>query len=814
MATKIEIELLTEIKDAIKGLHQFQSEANKTFKEVEQSVEGTNKQLGSFSTSLKRTFEVAGGFLLAKVFQEAAEFIKDAASQVVDAAIEQEEAINRLNVSLAVNGRFSEAASKDIQDFANSLQSATGIADDAILNVAALLETITDLDQEGLKTATKATADFATAFRLDLDSAARIVGKAISGNTEALKKYGIEVKKGSNETETFANVLDALGRASGGAAEAATRTFAGSLSLLKAQFGEVLETVGQFIIENAAIREAFKAGAQALIVLNEALIKAKPSMEALITLIAELSSSILVSLIDATTTVVSFLDTLTKLASASNGASDAFRLLGLTLKKFFFAFLLETNELLISFFDLLGKIPGLAGVASNAIQNIRSSNIKDLNKSLGQTEVAIKELERSTKDLDRTEKNRAKDSSSGLRNQQRDLQELQKEIKKTEGAFGEAFKKAVVAIQFVADDSGEAAGKKTGKQFGGTFLSTFVDGFFPGLGKFISDFISSLSGKSQEAATEFIQGFRKGFADSVGELATAIIRGIIGTISSKAISDTDKANVIGSIVEEIVAALPDLFEAIATSIVQVLTEGTLGFKIAVAIVRGLIRGLERVGPEGFEGVGTRVIKALFEKIFGTDLDEAVASIDWSKLINGFLAAFAPLFAAILNTVNQIVGIFKGGPIEAFKASLANAGKVFQTSIAQAGQGFAGSVIAGAEGFVQKLIEGVTGAFPSISAPSLPGVGSLPGGGGGFSLPNLPFFADGGRVPDLAQFKNDGLVARVSAGEQILSEDLSSKLDDFLKGSSAPQPVTVNLRLGESEIARVLLNLNRQGFRTT
>lgn len=804
MATKIEIELLTEIKDAVKGLNQFQSEANKTFKEVEQSVQGTNKQLNSFSTNLKNAFSVAGGVIIAKVFQEAANLIRNAAAEAVDAAIAQEEAINRLNTALRISGRFSEAASKDIQDFATSLQDVINVSDEVILDVASLIQSFVNLDKNALKSATQATIDFATTFRLDFESASRIVGKALQGNVDALKRYGISVKAGANETETFNNVLTALADKSLGSAEAATKGYAGSLAAVSVQYGELLETVGRFVTENEAIKASFRTTAEAIKQINTALSTIKPQVEAVINAFVSISSSVGGVFLDIINVVIKFIG---DFKSLFNTISNSAEQVALIFKGAFLKALIGVNELIETIISNLSKLTGTDIGSFLGIDTKR--NIEDINKALEENNKRLGAIADANKKAREEEKRRSKDAVIGARDQSRALQDLQKEIIKTNSLFAESLKKAVVQIQFVADDSGEAAGKKTGKQFGGTFLSTLIDSFLPGFGKFISDIVGALSGKSQEAADEFIGGFKVGLISGIGDIVIAFIRGFIGVINSKSFSDSGIADVFGSLAEEIIAAIPAFFEALANSIVDILSEGTLAFKIVVAIIRGLIRGFQRVGPEGFEGFGSRVVKSIVRGLFGVDIDKEAM-----KLRLKLLPLFQVLFEQFGDLGAQVNNLFSGQVIEQFKAGIIFAGKSFAISVSQSGQSFIANVVSGADQFVTKAAEGIgaalSGAAPS--APSVPGFGG--GGGGGFQLPNLPFFADGGRVPDLAQFKNDGLVARVSAGEQILSEDLSAKLDEFLQGSSAPQPVTVNLRLGESEIARVLLNLNRQGFRTT
>ena len=79
----------------------------------------------------------------------------------------------------------------------------------------------------------------------------------------------------------------------------------------------------------------------------------------------------------------------------------------------------------------------------------------------------------------------------------------------------------------------------------------------------------------------------------------------------------------------------------------------------------------------------------------------------------------------------------------------------------------------------------------------------------------------------AGFPNDSFPARLTSGETIIDRSQSSQLQDFLDSqaagnkttqakteTSAPQAVTINLQIGESQLAQVLLNLNRQGFRVS
>jgi len=83
---------------------------------------------------------------------------------------------------------------------------------------------------------------------------------------------------------------------------------------------------------------------------------------------------------------------------------------------------------------------------------------------------------------------------------------------------------------------------------------------------------------------------------------------------------------------------------------------------------------------------------------------------------------------------------------------------------------------------------------------------------------IPIFQSGGSVPDTAQFQNDGMVARLSAGEEVIDRNTAEKLDMYLNsqasgGGAGGGPTQINISIGEQQLASVMLNLNRQGFRT-
>lgn len=127
--------------------------------------------------------------------------------------------------------------------------------------------------------------------------------------------------------------------------------------------------------------------------------------------------------------------------------------------------------------------------------------------------------------------------------------------------------------------------------------------------------------------------------------------------------------------------------------------------------------------------------------------------------------------------------------------------------------FVSGLISNAPRFVEALIDAIN-PFSSDGGVlgGIPVVGDIIGGIGGV-LDSLNPFAEGGRIPDVAQFRNDGAVIRADAGEQIFSRDLSNRLEAFLNQQGGQgQTMQVNLVVDGQVLADVILDLNRNGAR--
>jgi len=223
--------------------------------EVGKLAETTSKRATPAFAGLWK--QIAVGVISVAAVSKAFRAMKDFMGDSVKAAAAQELAERNLADALSVTGRNVDALMPRFKNFANAIQDQTIYTDDAALSAMSLMAQLTDLDAEGLQQATRGAAGLASVFKVDLQSAATLVAKGLAGNVGALSRYGIQVDKNLSMEEKRVEILRQLSlmyeRAKG-----ETNTFAGALTQLKNQWGEVQETVGNAIVKNQAFRDAIK----------------------------------------------------------------------------------------------------------------------------------------------------------------------------------------------------------------------------------------------------------------------------------------------------------------------------------------------------------------------------------------------------------------------------------------------------------------------------------------------------------------------------------------------------------------------------
>jgi hypothetical protein len=158
----------------------------------------------------------------------------------------QVEAIDRLDNAIKQTGKTAVISSKDIQDLASKLQLVTTYGDDVTVSAAATLQGLADLDQKGLMELIPHVQDLAAFYKMDLVSAAELVGKTLGTNTNALGRYGVEIDGNADKSTKLVQVIDQLNKKFGGTAEAVGKTQ--QLTIFKNQLGDLAESIGKVLV--------------------------------------------------------------------------------------------------------------------------------------------------------------------------------------------------------------------------------------------------------------------------------------------------------------------------------------------------------------------------------------------------------------------------------------------------------------------------------------------------------------------------------------------------------------------------------------
>jgi hypothetical protein len=233
---KILVEIVLDDGSVQKGFVKIRDEAKKTGTSIGDSL---SSGLSSGFTSLVARAGAVGTAIGAALFSKAS----------IEAAAQQEAAVQRLNQALASAGRFSQEASKQFQDFANEIQRTTVIEDDAVLSLVALSSNFAKTNEEAKKL-TEAAIQLSAATGKDLSSSVDLLGKTLSGNLGLIGRSVPALQGLTAEQLKAGAALDTIIARFGGAAQSQINTFSGAVAQLKNSFGDLQEEVGSFITQD------------------------------------------------------------------------------------------------------------------------------------------------------------------------------------------------------------------------------------------------------------------------------------------------------------------------------------------------------------------------------------------------------------------------------------------------------------------------------------------------------------------------------------------------------------------------------------
>lgn len=212
-------------------------------KAINDANSAVNKAIGGSQQQINQTNKLAGavkGLIGAYLGVQGIRMVVNYSNQAVEAFRTQERAILQLDQTLQNTGVYTYEYSKSIQRLASEIQSYSNYGDEAIIKAQALGQAYIG-NTKITKDLTKAVVDFASATGMDLEQAFTLVGKSIGSQTNALGRYGIELKKGMTDAEK----MDAIQRQLAQRYEGTAAKMADSSVQLKNAIGDLSEQFGK-----------------------------------------------------------------------------------------------------------------------------------------------------------------------------------------------------------------------------------------------------------------------------------------------------------------------------------------------------------------------------------------------------------------------------------------------------------------------------------------------------------------------------------------------------------------------------------------
>lgn len=186
----------------------------------------------------------------------------------IQAAANQESAVNRLNTALKTAGSFSIEASNAFQEMANQIQKTTKFEDDHVLSLAATARAMSRTNEQAM-ILTKAAIELGVATGKGPDAAMQQLAGTLSGTAGRLTKIMPELQNFTAAQLKAGAAIEYVNARFAGTASAELNTYSGRLANLKNVFGDVKEELGNIFIKSPALLTVFKFLSEKLVQLGE-----------------------------------------------------------------------------------------------------------------------------------------------------------------------------------------------------------------------------------------------------------------------------------------------------------------------------------------------------------------------------------------------------------------------------------------------------------------------------------------------------------------------------------------------------------------
>lgn len=252
---------LDKAKQAVNNLSQ---ESTGWVSQLSNQLDSLNRVVMGFSAVVVSTAATVTGSLT----KAAIDFGKSS----VDAFLDAEEAVSKLNKMLSNTGSSSESIAH-LNSYINELSRGSVASNSNMQALAKQLATF-DLSAEGIEQLLPALTNMAIAEKglnatmADYVSIGQMMGKAVQGDVSGLRRMGFviekelvqKIKNAKTEEERLGYINEILGRTYNDLADDMKNSFAGQLQIAKNSINELQEAFGQATVENILQPLASKLG--------------------------------------------------------------------------------------------------------------------------------------------------------------------------------------------------------------------------------------------------------------------------------------------------------------------------------------------------------------------------------------------------------------------------------------------------------------------------------------------------------------------------------------------------------------------------
>ena len=219
--------------------------ATKGIKSVGGELGALGKKLGLSIPSFKQVAiasAAATGAIAAGLFKAAQAAAEDQKSQAL------------LADQLVKTTGATTAQIRQVEDFIDVTQRATGIADDQLRPAIATLTRATG-DSTKAQELLGLALDISAGSGKELETVTLALAKGVNGNVGAFTRLGIPLDANIVKTKDFAAAQEVLTKQFGGASTVAANTFEGQLKRLNIIIGEAVESIGYAILNSDRLKD-------------------------------------------------------------------------------------------------------------------------------------------------------------------------------------------------------------------------------------------------------------------------------------------------------------------------------------------------------------------------------------------------------------------------------------------------------------------------------------------------------------------------------------------------------------------------------